>query len=75
MFRLVVVAELDLTLVASELAGFVKGDRMRSVQNVVPGLATNRDKTHQHAHANYSEYRSKHTGLGDVKHNHGSWWQ
>lgn len=50
MFRLIVVAKLDLTLVASKLAGFVKGNWMRSIQNVVPGLATNKTKTHQHAH-------------------------
>lgn len=47
MFRLVMVAKLNLTLVASKLAGFVKGDWMRSIQNVVPGLATNTTKTHQ----------------------------
>lgn len=45
MFRLVVVAELDLTLVACKLAGFVKGDWMRSIQNVVPGLATDNAHT------------------------------
>lgn len=37
-FGLVVVTKLDLTLVTSKLAGFVKRDRVGSVQNVVSCL-------------------------------------
>ena len=39
MLGLVVVSKLDLTLVAGELAGLVKGDGVGSVQDVVTGLA------------------------------------
>lgn len=38
MFRLVVVTKLDLTLVTSEIAGFVERDRVGSIQDVVTGL-------------------------------------
>ena len=39
-FGLIVVAELDLTLIASKLAGFIKGDRMGAIQNVISSLST-----------------------------------
>lgn len=45
MFGLVVVTELNLTLISSKLAGHVKGDGMRSIQNVITGLFT-----HIHRH-------------------------
>lgn len=38
-FGFVVVTKLDLTLVSCKLTGFVEGDRMRSIQNVITGLS------------------------------------